>query len=147
MNQTGLTALRRWNCQVVILDDGFQYLKLARDIDIVTVDATRPFGLGHVLPRGYLREPLSALNRADLILLTRVDQCENLDSVRDRLNQIAPSVPIFESVPQSELKVGHAIVGMPALLKLSLVRERRIHLRQRGRRTGSDNNDRYEDEV
>ncbi|MFC1718216.1 tetraacyldisaccharide 4'-kinase [Candidatus Poribacteria bacterium] len=96
--QTGLMAVRRWGCQVAILDDGFQHLRLARDIDIVIVDATRPFGLDHVLPRGYLREPLSALNRADLILLTRVDQCENLDSVRDRLTQIAPSIPIFESI-------------------------------------------------
>jgi len=96
--QTGLMAVRRWNSQIVILDDGFQYLRLARDADIVVVDATRPFGLNHVLPRGYLREPLSALRNADLILLTRVDQCENLDSVRARLTEIAPSVPIFESV-------------------------------------------------
>lgn len=96
--QTGLMAVRKWDCQVVILDDGFQYLKLARDIDIVTVDATRPFGLNHVLPRGYLREPLSVLNCADLILLTRVDQCDGLGSVRDRLTQIAPSVPVFESI-------------------------------------------------
>ena len=94
---TGLMAVRRWNSQVVILDDGFQCLRLARDADIVIVDATRPFGLNHALPRGYLREPLSALRNADLILLTRVDQCENLDSVRARLTDIAPSVPIFES--------------------------------------------------
>jgi tetraacyldisaccharide 4'-kinase len=91
-------AVRRWNSQIVILDDGFQYLRLARDVNIVTVDATRPFGFGHVLPRGYLREPLSVLNYADLILLTRVDQCKDLDSVRDRLTEIAPSAPIFESI-------------------------------------------------
>jgi len=96
--QTGLIAIRKWDSQVIILDDGFQYLRLARDIDIITMDATRPFGFDHVLPRGYLREPLSALNHADLILLTRVDQCEGLDFVRDRLARIAPSVPIFESV-------------------------------------------------
>ena len=96
--QTGLIAINKWNCQAVILDDGFQYLKLARDVDIVAVDASRPFGLGHIIPRGYLREPLSTLRRADLILLTRTDQCERLDSVRDRLAQIAPSVPVFESV-------------------------------------------------
>ena len=96
--QTGLMAIREWKCQVVILDDGFQYLRLARDIDIVTIDATRPFGLGHILPRGYLREPLSALNHADLILLTRVDQCKHPDLVRDRLAKVAPSVPVFESI-------------------------------------------------
>jgi len=96
--ETGFMAVHRWNSQIIILDDGFQYLRLARDIDIVTMDATRPFGLEHALPRGYLREPLSALNRADLILLTRVDQCENLGFVRDRLTQIAPSVPVCESI-------------------------------------------------
>lgn len=96
--QTGLMAIRKWDCRVVILDDGFQYLRLARDIDIITIDATRPFGFDHVLPRGYLREPLSTLNRADLILLTRANQCKNLSSVRDRLAEIAPSVPIFESI-------------------------------------------------
>jgi len=96
--QTGLMAIRKWNSQVVILDDGFQYLRLARDIDIVTIDATIPFGFDHILPRGYLREPLSTLRHADLILLTRVDQCERLDFVRDRLARIAPSVPIFESI-------------------------------------------------
>jgi len=95
---TGFMAFRKWNCDAVILDDGFQHLKLVRDVDIITMDATRPFGLDHLLPRGYLREPLSTLNHADLILLTRVDQCGDLDYVRDRLSMIAPSVPIFEGV-------------------------------------------------
>lgn len=96
--ETGLMALREWKCKIIILDDGFQYLRLARDIDIITIDATRPFGYEHVLPRGYLREPLSTLKCADLILLTRVDQCENLDSIRGRLSKLAPSVPVFESI-------------------------------------------------
>jgi tetraacyldisaccharide 4'-kinase len=95
---TGFMAFRKWNCDAVILDDGFQHLKLVRDVDIIVMDATRPFGLDHLLPRGYLREPLSSLNRADLILLTRVDQCGDLDYVRDRLSRIAPSVPVFEGV-------------------------------------------------
>ena len=96
--QTGLIAIRKWSSQVIILDDGFQYLRLARDIDMITVDTTRPFGFDHVLPRGYLREPLSTIRHADLILLTKVDQCKDLNSVRTRLAEIAPSVSIFESV-------------------------------------------------
>lgn len=96
--QTGLIAIRKWKSQVVILDDGFQYLKLARDVNIAAVDATRPFGLNHILPRGYLREPLSAFNYANLILLTRVDQCKCLNSLRSELARIAPSVPVFESI-------------------------------------------------
>jgi tetraacyldisaccharide 4'-kinase len=54
-----------------VLDDGFQHLQLARDVDIVLIDATNPFGGGHVLPSGHLREPKSALRRASVIVITR----------------------------------------------------------------------------
>ncbi len=54
-----------------ILDDGFQHLQLARDVDIVLIDATNPFGGGHLLPAGRLREPKSAISRADIIVITR----------------------------------------------------------------------------
>ena len=60
-------------CDALILDDGFQHRRLARDTDIVLIDALRPWGHGHLLPRGLLREPPSALSRADLIVVTRVD--------------------------------------------------------------------------
>lgn len=62
--------------QVLILDDGFQHRRLARDLDIVLIDALDPWGADHLLPRGLLREPKSALRRADLIVLTRADLCE-----------------------------------------------------------------------
>ena len=54
-----------------VLDDGFQHLKLARDADIVLIDATDPFGGGMVLPAGRLREPVSAIRRADIVVITR----------------------------------------------------------------------------
>lgn len=54
-----------------VLDDGFQHLQLARNVDIVLIDATNPFGGGHVLPAGRLREPRTALSRADIIVITR----------------------------------------------------------------------------
>ncbi len=57
-----------------ILDDGFQHRQVKRDLDLVLIDATRPFGFGHLLPRGLLREPRSALRRADALILTRADQ-------------------------------------------------------------------------
>lgn len=55
----------------IVLDDGFQHRRLARDLDIVAVDATDPFGCGFLFPRGLLREPLSSLARADAVVLTR----------------------------------------------------------------------------
>ena len=61
-------------CNTLILDDGFQHRRLHRDLDLVLIDALQPWGYGHLLPRGLLREPLSALRRADLVLLTRADQ-------------------------------------------------------------------------
>jgi tetraacyldisaccharide 4'-kinase len=54
-----------------VLDDGFQHQQLARDVDIVLIDATNPFGGGRLLPAGRLREPRSALTRADLVVITR----------------------------------------------------------------------------
>ena len=59
---------------VILLDDGFQHRRLARDLDLVLIDATRPFGFGHLLPRGFLREPIENAKRADVIILTRFDE-------------------------------------------------------------------------
>jgi len=61
---------------VFILDDGFQHLSLARDVDIVLIDATRPLRTELVLPAGRLREPRSAIHRADLVVFTRTEQAE-----------------------------------------------------------------------
>jgi tetraacyldisaccharide 4'-kinase len=63
--------LARRRVKWFVLDDGFQHLQLARDVDIVLIDATNPFGGGHVLPVGRLREPRTALARADVIVITR----------------------------------------------------------------------------
>lgn len=63
------------DAQLLLLDDGFQHRKLARDLDIVLIDAVCPWGHGWLLPRGLMREPKSALQRADFVILTRADQC------------------------------------------------------------------------
>jgi tetraacyldisaccharide 4'-kinase len=67
---------------VLVLDDGFQHRRLARDLDIVLIDALDPWGAGHLLPRGLLREPRSSLRRADLVVLTRADQCSSGEKTR-----------------------------------------------------------------
>jgi len=64
-------AVAEHNAELLILDDGFQHRRIARDLDIVLIDAVWPFGAGHMLPRGLLREPLSELRRADFFVLTR----------------------------------------------------------------------------
>jgi tetraacyldisaccharide 4'-kinase len=65
--------------QVLVLDDGFQHRRIARNLEIVLLDATDPPSARHVLPGGLLREPMGALQRADLIFLTRTDQAETRD--------------------------------------------------------------------
>ncbi len=77
-------------CDVLLLDDGFQHRRLHRDLDLVLVDALKPWGYGHVLPRGLLREPMSGLRRADVIVITRADQCssDQLQNLRAELRRI-----------------------------------------------------------
>ena len=67
---TGKYAIKHFGADVLILDDAFQHRSLFRDIDIVLLDNQKPFGNGFVIPRGELREPASALRRADIIVLT-----------------------------------------------------------------------------
>ncbi len=67
-------AIQQRGCDALVLDDGFQHRRLARDLDVVLIDALQPWGYGHLLPRGLLREPLSALKRADVVIITRADQ-------------------------------------------------------------------------
>jgi len=76
--QVGRYLIDRFDIDTLILDDGFQHLALHRDLDILVLDATAPFGNGYLLPRGRLREPLSAVMRASLVLLTRARQAMDL---------------------------------------------------------------------
>ncbi len=70
---------------VAILDDGFQHLRIKRDMDIVTVNVSAPFGNGYMLPSGNLREPKTSLRRADVILVTRISQRDDATEVTTRL--------------------------------------------------------------
>lgn len=69
--EAGLMAVRRFKPDVIVLDDAFQHIRLKRDLDLVLLDSRSPFSNGHLLPRGLLREPASALRRADAIIFTR----------------------------------------------------------------------------
>ncbi len=96
---TGKTILERSACDVLILDDGFQHRQLSRDLDILTIDATHPFGTGKMLPIGTLREPKSSIQRADILLLTRTDAVNtNIGKLKIELNRLAPNIPILESI-------------------------------------------------
>lgn len=102
-------AIHRCHADVIILDDGFQHRRLGRDLEIVLIDATCPFGFGHLLPRGLLREPLGALRRADVMVVTRSDQVSATDLHRllDRLHQLAPDA--------AHLTSNHRVIGIHGL--------------------------------
>ncbi len=69
--QAGLLALERLKPEIILLDDGFQHIRLKRDLNILLLDAAKPFGNGFTLPLGLLREPPSAMKRADFVIYTR----------------------------------------------------------------------------
>lgn len=83
---------------VFILDDGFQHRRMARDFDIVMIDATNPFGGERLLPRGRLREPLDSLKRADAVVISRAAHAADLRALRDKLQNLTDGkTPIFNS--------------------------------------------------
>jgi len=90
----GAEAALKAGCDTLLLDDGFQAVALERDENILMVDAANPFGNGHLLPRGILREPLSAARRATEIILTRCDQARDLEELEARLRSYCPDAPI-----------------------------------------------------
>jgi tetraacyldisaccharide 4'-kinase len=82
-----------------VLDDAFQHRRVRRDLDIVCVDATNPFGNGETLPRGILREPLRNLKRADAIVITRANLVEEkqIANLKFQISEINPDCRVFVS--------------------------------------------------
>ena len=149
--QSGREALRRFDLDALVLDDGFQFWQLARNLDIVLLDARRPFDNGHSLPRGLLRESKRHLNRAGIVVVTRASQL-NLEerlSLTAQVASLAPSaglyfadhqaagfVPVFDLaapiLPLDTLK-GESIyavsaIAQPASFLHSLVQEAEIRI-------------------
>ncbi len=93
---SGLHAIGELGCDTLILDDGFQYLKLKQHINIALVDSTDPFGNHHVLPRGTLREPIKNLRRADYIFLTKSNGGPHLRHLKSFLHRHNRRAEIIE---------------------------------------------------
>ncbi len=126
---TGKCAVENFGVNLLILDDAFQHLSLARDMDIVLLDARMPFGNGYLLPRGPLRESTSSLNRADLIILTGLESTSSPikgkgeGEIKDALRKRFPDIPILSGrhKPECLLKISG---GMP--YPVENIRGRRI---------------------
>jgi tetraacyldisaccharide 4'-kinase len=112
-------AKEKFGITAFVLDDGFQHRRARRDLDIVCIDATNPFGNGSSLSPGILREPLGNLRRSDAIVITRSELADNLGQLRAKIARLSPTTPIF--VARSELadvesgsSVGLLDVGLSA---------------------------------
>ena len=130
----GRLAIDTFNPDVIILDDGFQHLGLARDMNLVLLDSRRPFGNGCLLPRGPLREPVTSLQRADFFILTR-SGLEPGDKEPDKLTGLAKYLngrrlykTTHEPVLRAWLKSGNGSIPAKSngVYNLSVVRGRKV---------------------
>lgn len=92
----GLWAREKFGITAFVLDDAFQHRKVKRDLDIVCIDATKPFGNEKVLPSGILREPLESLKRAGAIVITRANLIENIENLKSQISKYS-NAPVFVS--------------------------------------------------
>jgi len=112
-------AVNKFGATVLIMDDGFQHRRLARDLDIVTIDGTCPFGYEKVLPAGLLREPIAALKRADAVVVTRCDQTAEaeLTQLEEKLQQRNQDLIIARSIhtPVCAKSIGQKEISLEEL--------------------------------
>lgn len=104
-------AIQECGAQVILLDDGFQHLKVERDLDILLLDRENPFGYGYLLPRGLLREPRGALQRADLVVLTAAGGSEEPRDIPRPLRSTATPVlhAVFAPTVLTDTQTGHTV--------------------------------------
>jgi tetraacyldisaccharide 4'-kinase len=106
--ETGRILQERFGADVLILDDGFQHVRLARQVDVVLIDAIRPFGGGEVFPLGWLREPLEGLRRADIIVITRSECARGTFDLKYAVRRYNAQAPIFyaRAIPEYWVEAG-----------------------------------------
>jgi 3-deoxy-D-manno-octulosonic-acid transferase len=95
--EVGRLLEKNLNVDIMVLDDGFQHVRLARDLDIVLIDALKPFGECELVPLGRLREPITALARASAFVITRTDAVASTAAIEHVLQTYNPQAPIFRS--------------------------------------------------
>jgi tetraacyldisaccharide 4'-kinase len=94
-SKSGAVAVEDLGADVLVLDDGFQVWTLRRNFDIVLLSSDNPFDNGRTLPAGLLREPLSALERADCVIVTGSCEPDKLDDIFKRVHEVDPKLPVF----------------------------------------------------
>jgi tetraacyldisaccharide 4'-kinase len=106
--EAGIRLLREIGAGVLVLDDGFQHGKLARDMDIVLIDGLDPFGGGDVFPLGRLREPVDGLARADAVVITRSGHSDLAAAIEHEVRQWNRRAPVFHAMVEPQAWVEHS---------------------------------------
>lgn len=105
----GMYAHEKFGSDFFVLDDGFQHLQLKRDLNLLLVDAADPFGNGHLLPWGPLREPIGQLRRADAVILTRARHAPAIHQTLPFLSKKVVRVPVYRADHEADrLMVPHS---------------------------------------
>ncbi|MBI5692683.1 MAG: tetraacyldisaccharide 4'-kinase [Verrucomicrobia bacterium] len=125
--KAGEYAIKRFGCDTLVLDDGFQYLPLKGSLNLLLVDKTNPFGNGHLLPRGVLREPVKHLRRASYVFLTKSNGQRDPELERT-IAEHNPGVDIIECAhrPQYLRRLGVAEGGAESRVPLTFLKGRRV---------------------
>jgi tetraacyldisaccharide 4'-kinase len=118
-------AIRDYKVDTVILDDGFQQWQIKKDLEIVTIDVTNPFGNGKLIPRGILREPLDGLKRAQIIVLTKTNLNPDTLDLKVFLEGINPYFFIFEA---EYLPLGFYRLNQRELISFSFFKDKKVIL-------------------
>jgi len=105
--RTGLLLEKESAVDVVLLDDGFQHVRLQRRADVVLIDALRPFGGRRLFPTGRLREPLAGLGRADVFLITRSDSSDLVPAIHNTIRRWNERAPVFHASVRPAAWVEH----------------------------------------
>ena len=120
---SGTYTIEKYGVDTILLDDGFQHVQLKRNLDILLIDSTNPFGNGFTLPAGILREPIRNIKRADVIVLTRASQLKDINYVINRIKTYNPSAPIFKARHKPE---GFIRLADGKIEGVELVKDKRI---------------------
>ena len=103
--QSGLAALEKFKSDILLMDDGYQFFRLQRDVNVALINATMPFHKDSLLPLGDLRETPAGLDRADAIILSHCEHAsgEGIESLKEEIKKIAPGAAVIESMHSPEM--------------------------------------------
>lgn len=118
-------AIQEFSAEVLVLDDGFQHRRMGRDLNILAIDATCPFGYGKLLPAGMLREPISSLSRADAVVITRFDQAntEQIELLKKQIRRYRPDMPVACAAH----RLTHVVSLTQGAIPLEHIRDKKLY--------------------